>query len=154
MEYCTLPAWSGNRMKKNRAFTQFWHRPAVRAVRQSLSPVVWFRNATSGLRPLPHFIIAGAQKAGTTSLFGYLEHHPHCLPSLKKEVHYFDMQYAHGESFYRRHFPATVTAAMRQRQVFESSPYYMFQPAVPGRIAKLVPQAKVIFLLRNPVSRA
>lgn len=141
-------------MHKNHAFTQLWHRPAVRAVRQALSPAVWLRNATSGLRPLPHFIIAGAQKAGTTSLFGYLEHHPNCLPALKKEVHFFDKQYTQGERFYRRHFPVAISAAARQRRVFESSPYYMFHPAVPRRIAQMIPQTKIILLLRNPVSRA
>ncbi len=44
-------------------------------------------------RSLPRLIIPGAMKAGTTSLFAYLEGHPQLAPSHEKEVHYFDMNF-------------------------------------------------------------
>ena len=48
-----------------------------------------FRQLTSKLRKLPGFLIVGAAKAGTTSLFAYLSEHPNILPSCPKEVHFF-----------------------------------------------------------------
>jgi hypothetical protein len=120
---------------------------------------LWYRRVTAPHRRLPEFVIAGAQKAGTTSLFGYLSGHPQCAASSTKEVHYFDQHFARGENWYRMHFPlenATrqVGGTPPETRCFESSPYYMFDPRVPARMAAALPNAKVIFLLRNPVSRA
>ncbi len=144
-------------MRSSRATTRFWHSPAVRQTRQLASPRLWFRYWTAGRRALPSLVIAGAQKAGTTSLFGYLCDHPQCAPSLTKEVHYFDRNFTRGESWYRMHFPLAGDAAHENAGAtitFESSPYYMFDPRVPQRMRQSLPDAKVIFLLRNPVSRA
>jgi hypothetical protein len=131
----------------------------VRQTRQLASPALWYRYWTAARRPLPSFIIAGAQKAGTTSLFGYLAEHPQCAASLTKEVHFFDRTFARGESWYRMHFPLSAAAEYapgsdRKRHTFESSPYYMFDPRVPERMRRLLPDVKIIFLLRNPASRA
>lgn len=106
-------------------------------------------------RSLPRLIIPGAMKAGTTSLFAYLEGHPQLAPSLEKEVHYFDMNFHRGPVWYARQFPrpqgdATAAAPLP----FESSPYYLFEPRVPTRIRELVPDAKLVILLRDPVDRA
>ena len=49
-----------------------------------------YRRATWRSRALPNFIIIGAQKSGTSSLFSYLSQHPQLVPSYKKEVHFFD----------------------------------------------------------------
>ncbi len=142
-------------MRSNRPTTRFWHSPAVRQTRQLASPALWYRYWTAARRPLPSFVIAGAQKAGTTSLFGYLSEHPQCAASLTKEVHFFDRSFARGESWYRMHFPSTAEATDTKRKItFESSPYYMFDPRVPERMRQTLPNVKVIFLLRNPVSRA
>jgi hypothetical protein len=103
---------------------------------------------------LPDFIIAGAQKAGTTSLFGYIEGHPQIGAPQTKEVHYFDNNYDRGETWYRMNFPLARRLRSRGQQTFESSPYYMCEPRVPERMAALVPSVKLIFLVRNPVSRA
>jgi hypothetical protein len=137
-------------VQQNSRFTRFWQSPAVRGTRQLASPRLWYRHLTASQRPLPACIIAGAQKAGTTSLFDYLSGHPQCAPSFTKEVHYFDDAFDRGESWYRMHFPMTE----QHRLCFESSPYYMFDPRVPARVHALLPEAKLIFLLRNPVSRA
>jgi hypothetical protein len=130
--------------------TRLWQTPIIRSARHLASPHLLFRQWTAAGRPLPRFIIAGAQKAGTTSLFGYLAEHPQCAASLTKEVHYFDEAFHRGETWYRSNFPQVGD----ERHCFESSPYYMFDPRVPARVKQTLPNAKLIFLLRNPASRA
>jgi hypothetical protein len=119
-----------------------------------------YREATWSKRVLPSFIIIGAQKSGTTSLFDYLSQHPQILPSSSKEVHYFDGglnpdvdTFKKGESWYRSHFPLERNADNNQI-AFEASPLYIFNPLAPQRISKLIPEVKLIAILRNPVERA
>jgi hypothetical protein len=123
-------------------------------------PLTRFRIATGGLRMLPDYIIIGAQKCGTSSLYRYLNEHPAVAASAGKEIHFFDWYYARGPRWYRAHFP---TAAYRelfrartgQRLLTgEASPYYLFHPHAPRRVKALVPGAKLIALLRDPVERA
>ena len=99
--------------------------------------------------PLPDFVIIGAQKGGTSALFEMLSQHPRVSPSIIKEVHYFDLNYFRGEQWYRRHFPP-----VEGRLSGEASPYYLFHPAVPGRLKAAIPQARLIVILRDPVERA
>src|SRR6266480_35393 len=92
-------------MHRNHPLTSWWHSRSVRQTRRLFSPGLWFRYLTARGRGLPNFIIAGAQKAGTTSLFGYLEGHPQCVAASTKEVHYFDKNLHRSEDWYRMHFP-------------------------------------------------
>ncbi len=122
-------------------------------------PTVWrmerSRVWTSPLRVLPDFLILGAQKAGTSSLHDYLSQHPNVKPALAKEIHFLDYNYARGEAWYRAHFP---TRLEKWRGDFlltgEGSPYYLFYPHAARRAKHLVPHAKLLVLLRNPVERA
>jgi hypothetical protein len=147
-------------MHKNHAFTRLWHSGPVRDARRLASPRRWYRYLTADWRPLPDVIIAGAQKAGTTSLFGYLAGHPLCLRPITKEVNFFDQNYARGQRWYRMHFPYGRTGSSAERTLpsgafcVEASPHYMFEPEVAGRVRELQPAMKAIFLLRDPVSRA
>jgi hypothetical protein len=109
------------------------------------------RQATAGRRPDPDFLIVGAQKAGTTSLHAYLGAHPEVSPSTVKEVHYFDLSYQRGRSWYRAHFKPLRAG---QKLAGESSPYYLYHPLVPARVAADLPRAKLIAVLRDPVDRA
>ena len=61
-------------------------------------------------RLLPDFVIIGAAKAGTTSLYGWLTEHPFVAPASQKEVHFFDYNYYRGEDWYRGHFPLQASA--------------------------------------------
>ena len=61
--------------------------------------------ATARLRTLPDFIIIGAQRCGTTSLYNYLAQHPSVLPAFMKETHFFDFHFHKGVSWYRAFFP-------------------------------------------------
>jgi hypothetical protein len=112
---------------------------------------VWaYGRATSFARPLPGFLILGAQKAGTTALYAYLRWHPQITGPSWKEVSYFDRHYGRGRRWYRGHFPVRS----RGRLVGEASPGYLFHPLAPERVAATVPGAKLIALLRDPVDRA
>ena len=110
-------------------------------------------------RSLPDFIIIGAQKSGTSSLYDYLSEHPQLMASSKKEVHFFDGgmspkidNFEKGEAWYRSHFPTMEKVG--NCKTYEASPIYLFNPLVPKRIADLLPQVKLIAILRNPTERA
>lgn len=111
---------------------------------------------TSGGRMLPAFLIVGAQRCGTTSLYRALAQHPMLAkPVLHKGVHYFDVDYARGMSWYQGHFPLKLIRRHGARPLaFESSPYYLFHPLAAERIARDLPGVKLIVLVRDPVERA
>lgn len=111
------------------------------------------RRVSAPWRALPAFVVIGAMKAGTTSLYAYLSDHPQVVPALRKEVHYFDVQHRRGEGWYRSMFP--LRAQLRGGRVTgEASPYYLRHPSAPARCATLLPQARLLVLLRDPVERA
>jgi len=101
-------------------------------------------------RALPDAMIIGAMKSGTSSLHYYLTQHPQVIAPLRKEVHYFDLNFGRGEAWYRANFGRAGQGGVN----IDSSPYYLFHPQVPQRAHDLVPDAKLIVLLRDPVRRA
>lgn len=109
---------------------------------------------TVPLRPLPDFLIIGANKCGTTSLHNYLNKHPQIKEGLYKEIHFFDRypRYAEGPNWYRSHFP--ICTDREEFCVGEATPEYLFHPAVPERVADMIPDVKLIVLVRNPIERA
>jgi hypothetical protein len=100
---------------------------------------------------LPNLIIIGAPKAGTTSLHGYLELHPDIFMSAQKELRYFWRDdWREQRSWYESQF--TTDAPIRG----ESTPAYAaypYRPNVPERMHELVPGAKLIYLVRDPIDR-
>jgi hypothetical protein len=137
---------------------------APATVRDAGRQVVASLGATSaGLRTLPDFIIVGAQRCGTTSLYRMLAQHAAVVPpAFHKGIHYFDTasHFVRGFDWYRGHFPLRVTMARRtarcggQAITGEASPYYIFHPLAASRIAAALPRVKVVVLLRDPVERA
>ncbi|MHB1430673.1 MAG: sulfotransferase family protein [Streptosporangiaceae bacterium] len=113
---------------------------------------------TAPARTLPGFLIVGAQRCGTTSMYRTLSQHPAILKAvLHKGVHYFDMNYDRGPNWYRAHFPLTVSGRRVRggaALTFESSPYYMFHPLAADRIAADLPEVRLLVLVRDPVERA
>ena len=121
--------------------------------------------ATSAFRPLPDYLIIGTHRAGTTSLHECLLEHPCVAPGFPavqqiKGVRFFDEHYHEGADWYRSHFP---TRAYRQwilqrygrpALAGDASPYYLFHPLAAERAARLVPHARLIVLVRNPIDRA
>lgn len=127
----------------------------VRLFARSLRRTIrWrYRRATSSLRALPDFVVIGAQRSGTTSLFDYFLNHPQVRPALKKELHFYDLHHERGVGWYRASFP-------RRRQLSngritgEATPNYLVHPLAPERLHAVTPNAKLIALLRNPTDRA
>lgn len=117
--------------------------------------------ATSSLRCEPTFLMVGAQRAGTTSLFRALMAHPNILrPVMHKGVNYFDVSSTQPWSWYLGHFPLRANArrkaapGQQSAAVFEASGYYMFHPHAPRRIAEALPNVKIVAMVRDPVERA
>jgi hypothetical protein len=115
---------------------------------------IGWRRLLSSRRALPDFIIIGAQKSGTSSLYAQLAAHPHVLGASWKEVHFFDNHFSRGASWYRLHFPCIRQLEHQPSCTGEATPGYLFHPRAAERIAEVVPDAKLIALLRNPVDRA
>lgn len=114
--------------------------------------VVRARTADPAAGALPNFFIIGAAKAGTTSLFHYLDQHPDVFMAEQKELHYFcDPDCAQWLSLYQAHFPVDAKVRGEASTLYTRSPAI---PGVPGRMAALVPDARLVYLLRDPVERA
>jgi hypothetical protein len=125
--------------------------------------------ATSPWRGRPDFLLIGTKRGGTTSLYRQLETHEAYLPLFPsarrlpmrenmKGVHFFDTHHHYGSAWYRSHFPSQRARAARERAVGaaftgDASPYYLFHPLAAERAAALVPDAKLVVLLRDPIER-
>jgi hypothetical protein len=130
-------------------------------VRAVVRNAVWtYGRATSAFRPLPDFLVIGAQKAGTTALYAYLRWHAAVLGPSWKEVSFFDRHYVRGEAWYRGHFPNRLRVRLARRRsghepvVGEASPSYLFHPLAAERVAALLPEVRLIAILRDPAERA
>lgn len=114
-------------------------------------------------RALPSALIIGGQKCGTSSLYQYLCQHPqvagvverpdaHTGRWIGKEVHYLNQRGANKRpaSWYRAHFDYPEAGIIN----LEATPDYLTSAEAPMRALELIPQAKFILVLRNPVDRA
>jgi hypothetical protein len=116
--------------------------------------------ATNPIRLLPDFLIIGGQRCGSSSLYYYLTAHPGIISASTKETHFFDECFSKGLSWYRAQFPSSLqkmyvtNVLKRDFMTGEGTPYYILYPHAPKRIFEIVPQVKLIALLRNPVERA
>ena len=130
-----------------------------RRLRRAGGPlVVAARRLDASRRALPDFVIGGAQKSGTSTLYARLAAHPSVVPALRKEVHSFDAA-PRAASWYRAFFPlrsALTAAAARTGAGLtgEATPFYLLHPAAPTRLHAVAPDAKVIAILRDPAARA
>ena len=126
------------------------------SARNSIRPYLYFmqRSLVAPLAPvrqygrLPEFLILGAQKAGTTTLYDVLTQHPDIGSARTKELAFFDRHFGRGVSWYKANFPKSVGITG------EATPDYIVDPAAPERVKSVLPDAKLVVLLRNPVDRA
>ena len=110
------------------------------------------RRLTAGRRRLPDFLIIGGQRCGTTSLYRYLVAHPGVVGAYpSKGAHYFDKHASRSLGWYRAHFPIAREGGPITG---EGSPYYMFHPRVPEHVGRVLPDVRLIAMLRDPVERA
>jgi hypothetical protein len=118
---------------------------------------------------MPNFFIVGAQKAGTTSLYHYLNQHPQVYMSPIKEPFFFDHEMDSKGEVVRREFgghrqpprftnieeySALFEGVRGEKAIGEATPLYIYAPGTAERIERYVPGAKSIALLRNPADRA
>ncbi|MEZ5229479.1 MAG: sulfotransferase [Acidimicrobiales bacterium] len=124
-----------------------------------------YGSLTASLRVDPDYLIIGAKRGGTTSLARYLLLHPDVRPlfparETRKGTYFFDVNYGRGHDWYRSHFPTRMAHGLRERRaghplaIGEATPYYLHHPHAPVRARGMVPNAKIIVLLRDPVERA
>lgn len=99
----------------------------------------------------PNFMIIGAEKSGTTSLFQYLRQHPAVMPSIEKEIDFFDMEYEQGLDWYLAHFPRMPAAP--KWITGETSANYLYSDVAPERVFRHFPNIQLAVILRNPVDR-
>lgn len=111
-----------------------------------------YQSSTQFLRTLPNFLIIGAVKSGTTSLYAYLIQHPNVAPALTKQIHFFDQYYSRGTNWYKTNFPTKF--AIKGKITGEATPFYFIHPLAPKRILELIPNVKLIVMFRNPIDRA
>ena len=119
-----------------------------------------FQRFTAFMRVLPDFLIIGAQKCGTSSLYTHLGRHPNVCPAFVKEVRFFNNHFQKELGWYRAHFPSRLYKGIKKLWpgngliTGEGEPSYLPNPIVPSRVFERVPSAKFIVMLRNPVDRA
>jgi len=97
-----------------------------------------------------YLILAGTEKSGTTSVYQYLAAHPDVVASARKETDYFRSPPPHARAAYETLFPGAAPGLLRM----EASPGYLAESHLAAHaIATLIPDAKLLFILRNPIDR-
>jgi hypothetical protein len=127
---CRRPSWDGNRQ--------------------------WFGEKTDYLpdMPLPNFLIIGAPKAGSTSLYYYVSQHPEVFTSKVKEPGFFRTYKKEGRFESLESYMELFQGSEAFKAVGEGSPQYLSDIDAPVRIKQLLPGAKLIAILRDPYQRA
>ncbi len=125
-----------------------------------------YRLLTNQFRSLPDFIIFGSGRAGTTSLYSYLIQHPYIVSATTDnsapvaDTHFFEYMTSNKTEWYKSHFPTNLYKSHLKRKynhnilTGEFTSTYIWHPLVPKRIFNLLPNIKLIAILRNPVERA
>jgi hypothetical protein len=126
------------------------------SLNQAYAPL---RQITSNLRVFPNFIILGASRSGTTSLYYNLNKHPNIHEGAKKASSFFDTYYDNGLDFYKSHFPIKVNSKQHENKKLtfvtgEATTTYLLNPFVPERMFDSIPNVKLIAILRNPIDRS
>jgi hypothetical protein len=99
---------------------------------------------------LPNFVGIGAQRAATTWMYSCLKEHPEVFMSDKKELHFFNQNFDKGLPWYEAHFEGSNG----QQAIGEITPNYLNSEVAIPRMAKIIPNAYLIVILREPIQRA
>jgi len=118
-------------------------------------------HSSASVRLLPSAILVGSQRCGTTALTSALFRSPSVVrPRVGKGAHYFSLNYWRPFEWYRAQFPTVAHSAwVRGRHgndlvAMDACPYYLFHPFAAERIARDLPDARLLVMLRDPVARA
>ena len=107
-------------------------------------------DTTNGAGRLPNAVLIGAMRSGTSSIAHYLGNHPMIFMAPQKEVHFFDRNFDRGLSWYREQF----ARADGEPVVCEATQTYMYEDLTLRRLADVLPKARLMAILRDPVDRA
>lgn len=116
--------------------------------------------STHFLHTLPDYLIIGTARSASTSLYQYLIQHSSVIPALTKQLHFFDTYYSRGIEWYKVCLPYKWTKFYREKILKtkfvtgEATPHYMIHPLASKRVFEIIPNVKLIVILRNPVDRA
>lgn len=127
-----------------------WNKPSYRLL----------KTITGIVKILPDFLIIGCAKGGTTSLYYYLIQHSNIASASGKELWFFDTNFKRGLIWYRSNFPTVFfkyyEKIIHHQKIItgEASTNYIFHPLAAKRTYSVLPDAKIILLLRNPIDRA
>ena len=99
----------------------------------------------------PNFLVLGAAKSGTTSLYHCLNQHPDICMSMPKEPRYFEKEYGNGIDFYWEKY---FSHYKNETKIGEARAVHLYLPYVPERIYETIPDAKLLVILRHPIERA
>lgn len=101
----------------------------------------------------PTFIIIGAARSGTTSLFNYLEEHPEVFMSQIKEINYFSnpIYNKKGDDWYLSHFENSKMKAIGEASTSYTVAHEL--PNIPQKIFDTLGSIKLIYILRDPIDR-
>lgn len=137
----------GDMEKSAQLNAQFARRRAISKI-PALANAHWPERKSASL----NFIIIGAPKCGTTSLFGYLARHPQAICPHTKEINFFSSKFGFGLEWYLSHFPAICDS----QRLFtgEASPGYFAAVGADDRIRDQLSPVKLILMLRNPADRS
>ncbi|XP_071444068.1 heparan sulfate glucosamine 3-O-sulfotransferase 6 [Hetaerina americana] len=100
-------------------------------------------------RKLPDALIIGVKKGGTRALLEFIRVHPD-VRAAGSEIHFFDRFYKKGFEWYRHHMPPTLEGQV----TMEKTPSYFVTREVPQRVRRMNPKAKLLIVVRDPVTRA
>ena len=131
----------------------------TKALSKVTHPDYLFKIITTPLRVFPNVQIIGAERSGTSTLYKYLAQHPSIIPGTRwgkgvKEIRYFTNNYYKGKVWYKCFFPIRPSFSHTQKLGIDATTEYFFDPKVPGRIYRDIPDPKLILILRDPVLRA
>jgi hypothetical protein len=98
---------------------------------------------------LPDFLIAGAPRSGSTTLYRMIDEHPSVFMARPKEVRFFNGPHVHDIEWYGEHF----ADADSQQIAGEATPWYLHDPKAVRAMKEVVPNALIIVILRDPVDR-
>jgi hypothetical protein len=131
----------------------------VKRTKKKAQELFWLKNKLRAATDepetgaLPDFVVIGAPKCGTTFFYHLLSKHPQVVPAVFKEPHFFDLLFDEGIEWYRQCFLPSRQENGRRTITGEGTPGYLFHPHAAERMAEIIPQARLIALLRNPVDR-
>jgi len=114
---------------------------------------------TATIRTLPDFIVIGAKRCGTTSIYQYLENHPCIKKSSHDHIGFFDDNFSLGELFYRSFFPTLYEKRRIETKhgkclTYDVTSTYIQSSKSAQNIFSMIPNVKLIAILRNPIDRA